>query len=482
MSRVISVSLLVILCGLHDSCRADSFGPFLSCRQADRNGRYYVVVKGDPGAVGPATIRLVAVEIAEQMPGSSPVTHARDFLGPDRQEVLPNPAVAVRPGDKLLGRAGLSVLLPTLFVSSTGLGVVVLNVVPYAPEEQESCHALAILSNDGSVRLRSSLAGIFDDDESSRFLRTGTGVRWWSSAWIDEEKEELVVVGTRHPNVVGLSPRPFRTIKLASGRVSDGSALNMVRVLSGKVPGALDDAIELVTERGFLEAKPELLRIFAATKTSPSTRVRAAVALGRLGDRRGADFVRGAAFSNSEDSHYAISGLPWVLGDAAAEFICSHVREFRKPRRNSAFDPRLRAARDAMSLVTATAALPPLISLLKEEKNSGCVEFVLESLGDMGRDARVAVSRMIALLEDAKGGVLLSTKRLAAKALGCVGPEADAALPALERLAERYAPTEWRRVSTENPARRINFWGKVSYSDDDFINAVCKIRAGRAGA
>jgi hypothetical protein len=71
----------------------------------------------------------------------------------------------------------------------------------------------------------------------------------------------------------------------------------------------------------------------------------------------------------------------------------------------------------------------------------------------------------------------LWTQRLVAIALGKIGPEASAALPALIRLAENHAADEWTQVKSGRPEQHRNVFGQMEYSEDPFVNAICKIRA-----
>ena len=68
------------------------------------------------------------------------------------------------------------------------------------------------------------------------------------------------------------------------------------------------------------------------------------------------------------------------------------------------------------------------------------------------------------------------TQQLAALALGRIGPEARAALPALTQLAETHARDEWDKLKSKQPEKQRNVFGDMQYSDDYFIDAICRIR------
>ena len=174
---------------------ADSIGPFLNFRLADPTGRYYVVVRKDLTAT-PRSGMPATFEFAERGPGTEAVEDALDFVR-GGMSATHNPAVAVRPGDILLGRCNLEVRWSSVLLSSSGLGLVNMNVAPHGLDLAGSSEAMVIVSIDGTVRHRKRLDAVFTRDEISTFLQTGIGIRWCGKAWIDEARRSVLVIGSR---------------------------------------------------------------------------------------------------------------------------------------------------------------------------------------------------------------------------------------------------------------------------------------------
>jgi hypothetical protein len=93
-------------------------------------------------------------------------------------------------------------------------------------------------------------------------------------------------------------------------------------------------------------------------------------------------------------------------------------------------------------------------------------------LGDKGRKANVAIPDLIRLMEgetETKAG--LRRRRYAARALGRIGPDAQAALPALIRLAQEHAADEWDKWKGGQPELRKDVFGDATYFQDEFVDA-----------
>ncbi len=341
-----------------------------------------------------------------------------------------------------------------------------LDVRGYNYGKLRSGDALVVVSTDGTVRHRKSLVDLFHADEIARFGRTGGGIDWNGGGWIDERREQIIVVG-----VGGGAPFPrlFRIVDMKSGDVRNGSPDVVLTALSESNIGALKIAISLAAEWKLERAKPDLVKLFSDENIPIDSRLRAAVALATMGDRRGGELMRKVAVEASGNSDYAISNLGVVLGDIAAPVLCEIVRRFGKDKSDSAWQ--------AMhAQISGKAAVPPLLELLREGKPE-YVDFAVECLIDKGPDAKAAVPALINLLDfEPKTKLPWLTHRLAATALGRIGPDAEAALPSLIRLAREHAPAEWEKVKASQPELRDRDFGEKTYSDDEYIDAICKIR------
>jgi hypothetical protein len=450
---------------------ADSYGPFLNFRKVDATGRFYVVVKKaegapeDPGAGTP-----VNFEFAERAPGSPPVHEAYDeYDVNDSDRVVPNPEVKVREGDIVHGRAKLDRSPRRILISSTGLGFVGIDVGGYNYGLLRSGDAVVIVGKDGTVRHRKDLIDLFTEEEVGRFLRTAGGVWWAGGGWIDERLREVVIVSSDAGPQDNRIPRLFRIVNMETGDVRPGSAREIITALAERNRGALDQALELTAELKLNDAREHLPPIFADEQLPTLTRMRAAVALAGFGDRRGAALMEQTALANTDNRYYAVQNLPVVLGDEAASVLCDVVRRFGMDGYTGAWQ--------AMDSVSSAVAVPELIRLLEENRSLACQSFAAECLGSKGPAATAAVPSLIRVLEGApRTEGWLSNHEHAAIALGKIGPEAKEALPALTRLARQHAPEELDRVKNNRPAIRDDPFGDWQYSEDYFVEAICKIR------
>lgn len=464
--RVVCVLVLLQIVSSARS-HADTYGPFKDFREVDATGRYYVVVKriGEPVNAGPGT--PVTFQIAERRPGSPPIAAAADE-GEGFEKVVANPDVKVRDGDIVLGKGQLERCPGFILISSTGLGFVGLDVSGYNYGSLENRDALVIVSSDGTVRHRKALIDLFSAAEVSRFLRSAGGIWWCGGGWIDERRKQVVVVGSDSGPEFRRVPRLFRVVDLTTGEVRKADSEVVQRALSELNAGGLEQALELAGELKLERAKGDLVKILDDAKSALDARVRAAVALAAIGDRRGAELMRRTALEKSGPGYYAVSNLPAVLGDEAAPVLCDVVRRHG--------EKYTLAPWQAMHAVSAKAAVPPLLELLREGKLDA-INFAIECLADKGPEAAVAVPELIKVLNsEPHKSRLLSSHDLAAIALGRIGPAAKEALPTLRRHAEERAPEELKKVLAKVPELQDDHFGGKKYSDDYYVDAYCKVR------
>ena len=299
-------------------------------------------------------------------------------------------------------------------------------------------------------------------------MQTGIGIRWCGDAWIDEGRKSLVLAGSEM-SLIDRRPRPCRVIDMETGQIQEGTGAVLTRALSRTESDVVYAALALAAERETPEARADLLRIFSQNDAPTVLRVKAAVALARLGDRRGQDLVKRTAFGGARpESDHALIDLPVVIGDEAGPLICEFAQ-----RPQGSFE----AIRAAMYVVKSATAVPALTDLLKKGPDSARVCLALECLGDRGRDAVPAFDEVAKLLDvDRNGAEPTRTQKFAARVLGRMGSGAERALPMLTRLAERYAPTLWIPARISQPVPRMNYRGESIYSKDEFVNAICRIR------
>jgi hypothetical protein len=466
-------SILFVL-SIQALIRADSIGPYRNFRQVDPTGRYYVVVKKDESRKTASAFMPVTFEVAERKAGSPTVLSAADK---GALEIVANPEVKVREGDVLLSRGKLDDHPAQIIVSSSGLGFVALNMVAHHGGRPSVGDALVVVSNDGTIRHHKKLSDLFDEREISQFVHTTSLIDWYTGAWIDENRKEVVLVGGQQwPGMTSL-PTILRVVELESGRVREGSSTAILAALSDPNVPELDLVLELAAEKRLAQAKPQLERILVDDERPLAVRLRAAVALASIGDRRGKDLMKNAVLSSGstwDDTCYAIQNLAFVTSDETASILCDVVRRFSTSRGC--------LARDAMRKLNGDAALASLRRLLEERRNLACTEFAAACLGDKGSAAKAAVPDLIKLLDgEPEQNDPPRIQKVAAKALGQIGRDAGAALPRLRRLAQRYAPEEWKKLETMLPALRKGPVGEAVCSDDDFVDAVFKIQRPSTG-
>jgi hypothetical protein len=348
------------------------------------------------------------------------------------------------------------------------MGFVGLDVRGYNYGSLRSGDAVVVVAKDGTVRHRKDLIDLFSEAEVERFFRSAGGVWWCGGGWIDEARKEVVVVSSGMGPGMSGRKRLFRVVSLETGNVRDGTLDLILTALAERNRGAMELALSLAAELRLVAARADLKQILADESLGILDRLGAAFALGALRDRSGSDLMKKAANEDGPGRSYAIEHLPEVIGDEAGPFLCNLVRRFGKDVSHHAWQ--------AMQRVSAQSAVPPLKKLL-EEGNPAFTDFAVECLENQGEGASPAVRDLIKLLKtEPKTEKPLWTQKLAAMALGRIGPEADEALPFLIRLAEKHAPEEWAKAKTVQPEPRIIGSERVEFSRDYFVDAICKIR------
>src|SRR5262249_16380116 len=258
-----------------------------------------------------------------------------------------------------------------------------------------------------TVRQRKDLIDLFNDDEISSFLRTAGGVWWLGGGWIDEARREVVVVGSDRGRNDRTIERLFRIVSLDTGKVRPGSQKEIIRALAQGNPGALEFALELTAELELRDAEKLLPPLLANERLPLAVRLRSAVALATLGDRRGGELMTRAALAKGPDQEYAIRYLPDVIRDKAASVLCDAVRPYGQEVDLPAWQ--------AMFAVSSRAGVPELIRLLDERASTAAQNFAADCLGEKGPGARAAIPSLVKILQrEAKTDGLLSTHEHAA--------------------------------------------------------------------
>ncbi|HQR08056.1 MAG TPA: hypothetical protein PLN21_14605 [Gemmatales bacterium] len=462
--RIVAILLIATL-----PLSADSYGPFVDYRQVDPTGRYYVVIKfdGEKRDNGGFDNR-VRFEFAERKPGSPPVTNAEDET--DIRTYKPNPEVSVRKGDILHSKGKFEHCPGNFVISSSGLGFAGIDLSGHNyPLWTMQLDALVIVGSDGVIRHRKKIGDLFGPGDLSRFSTTAGGTWWSNGGWFDEKDRALILV-SKTSDIHGKPIVPiFHRIDITTGKIERSSPVEITKALKDENIGAYCNVFELTSELKHQEAFAFLPALLNNEKLPMNSRLRVAVALGKLGDKRGAALLEKAALNASSEQDYAISNLPHILGNKAAPVLCEYVR--RHASRGTIH------AWQAMSLVSNQSALPELVRLLEENASQETVSFACECLSNMGRQAKPAIPSLIHVLE----GKLIKAHNInnhefAALVLGKIGEEAKDALPILIRRAEEYSKEEWNRVKDKRPEFTHVFNDWYRYSESYIIDAIWKIR------
>lgn len=457
---------------------ADSYAPFGNFRKVEPTGRFYVVVKKLPGnPEDPGRGTRVGFEYAERKPGSPVVTDVEDIVDPDNhRRVIPNPNVRVRDGDRIHGRGELRRCPGTILISSTGLGFVGLDVGGYNFGNRNSDDAFVAVRADGTVGVRKRLSDLFSEPQIDRFYRTAGGVHWCGGGWIDEGRRLAIVVSSNYGNRDEVLPRLFRTVHWENGAVQETSVELVLTALTERNRGALDLALDLTAELKYTEAKAQLERLFVEVERPLATRLRCAVALAAIGDRRGAELMKCSCLERSPVQEYAVSHLPDLIGDAAAPVLCEIVRREGMFCHSNVWD--------MMRKVRAEAAVPALIQMMERPTCPICVEFAAECIGSFGPKAKAAVPALRRVLKSTTATENpMWTLQLAFMALGEIGPDAKAALPDLDSMVQvsRDRVKKLREQEELHGKKRAAFnsendtWS-MTYFDEKLHEAIKKIR------
>jgi hypothetical protein len=222
------------------TAHGESFAPYTNERYVDECGNFYVAVKRLAGGERyRQNWEPVELTIAKRGPSTTPVLPVRPNMeisldGVRVVDMQAGNAVDVRKGDIVLGRAKVTHPPSTVLVSSTGLGVVLLDLygLNFTLLTRGDA-ALTLLSLNGQTRFTKKLTDLFQPKVVSGFACTMSNCPGWlRAAWIDEENRELVVVGANSTNSIN----PLSIVKLDTGTVRVGTNQDILRAIVSRNP------------------------------------------------------------------------------------------------------------------------------------------------------------------------------------------------------------------------------------------------------
>jgi hypothetical protein len=475
-----AILCLLTFISLNGLANATSFGPYHEQRIVDANGRYYAVVKCvEKSFPGGEKRTVFAVTIAERGPGTPPVTSAVAKPGREtgrRDHYVIDPAICVRGGDIEHGQTELDWPPAAIFVSGTGKGIAIIDVYGFnnlgSPGPQ---NGIMVYSLEGKLIHSLDRQTIFKLMEWSRFHYGDGYVAWCESAWIDDKRDELVIVGNGGKD--STASRPLISMNLETGELKKATTDVIDRAIVERNPNALSTALELAKDMKLTATRKEWPKILDDRAVPLYERLQAAVLLAQNGDRQGVDLIKSTALAKfTKESHgvqyYALTNLQLVFGDAVAvKLLCNHVRE-NEDRNNGAWT--------AMCKISAEAGVPEVRKLMRSNESGSSQLFAIGCISIWGPKATEAVPDLIRVLEDKPvlkdlGWMTESSHKYAASALTKIGPPAAAALPILIKRAQEDDPKEWARVKEGNPKLGTGF-SAFKYSENDFAEAICQIR------
>jgi hypothetical protein len=443
--RMLTPSVVIALCLLFSGgmARATSFVPYPEQCIADSSGRYYVVVKRKDNGAQPVPYGPVTLTIAERREGAPPVWSASAGRADgDSFLATVDPKIRVRAGDIVHGHIQLDQPPGVILVSSTGKGIVTLDVYGFnnlGPKAGES--DLVIYSIKGKLLHRKERAALFGEADRRRFPRLDGVLSWLCSSWLDEKRNRVVIVGNserEHPE-----SRPLITVALTSGEVCQGGPDLIDRAIAERNPQALSQALELAKDMKLRGSRASLPGIVEDEKLPLAARLRAALLLASLGDRRGASLVSKTVliaaeagvgspkFEDKEEVDFAIRHCTELLGEDALPLLTKTLQK------NGAAYP---FAHYEAFRSLGKKAVPTLISVLEDDRNFDSQLESATCLGYIGPEAEEAVPALIKALHKKgvkkSGSLSLRLDTHAAWALEHLGERAKAAVPDLEELAK----------------------------------------------
>jgi hypothetical protein len=433
----VSAALLSSLCSL---ALADSYSPFSDQRLVAPGGLFYVIIERQ-GGKHPKPWGPVDLTIAERAPGTSSVEPAKAVVeSRDGLFVMTkNANIAVRKDDIVHARITLRHPPALTLVSSTGLGVVLLDYYGINSRPLETGYAVTLLSLTGDVRHERKLSDILTQEEISRYDNQTGSVWWLGGSWIDETDHEVVIIGSTYN--LGKADRPIVLVNLDSGKVRRGGKEDVRKAITQLNPGGLELALDIAMDMKLQNIKETLTKIVLNNSLSQSTRLRASVLLAKSGTMDGAPLLVRAALMASKnqlddltteydegvanDVGYAIEHLPDVLGERALPVLREVTRKYGYGIRTMHAFCRL-----------GEPAIPTLIKMLEDQGDVEGQYLAAEALASVGSYAKAAVPALVKAL-DMRGKTSRGWRidSIAAYALGEIGTEAKAAIPALSKLA-----------------------------------------------
>ncbi len=302
------------------SIPSDRWAPFDDATFASPNGQYGVTIRRGPG---------VRFTLVERRAGDPPLQDAVLERGLPRDQRPESTRDAI-----LLATGTLESVPYRVMVSDTGHG--------FAAVETHGRlgfgNAITTVNSAGKTINALPLSALYTPEEIEKLPRTTSSIWWFSDGWIDEASGELIVTaGRENPFTGRRSGQEMRVFAATFHRsgVRHGDERDLLRALQGQCERGAQIAIDYFCGADREDLRPHFVELFGRDHDT-GTRLRAAKALARLGDLRGAPLVRRIAFHRDAGTQYptcdrrrALALAFYVMGDDAIPLLIDELR--RRP-------------------------------------------------------------------------------------------------------------------------------------------------------
>lgn len=461
ITRQALVCLLVLL--WTHSVNGDSWETYTNHRLTDSTGTYYVSVKrvgklGERYLHGYGRLELI---IAQRKHGGPVVPSIRTKLDEhSRFDMNKSNEVDPREGDVIHGRVKLENTPGRILVSSTGLGVVLLDQYGMNLSLLNAGEpAVTILSLNGKILHAKKIVELFDEPALGNFYHGWSNIGWLQDSWIDEEKHEVVVLGLGKTNEDANS---IAVINIDTGKVRHGTPQDLLQAITTRnhagLAAALDSAIRSKTAVSVME----LASILKDSALPFNARIRSAVMLCALGDKSGKDLMKSTLLlaSNEMLKHPDNQDLENEKNWELYLYIVNHFLDFfaaedlpmlRQVAKNQEYP--VQTQRPFLGL--KDKAVPFLIKMMEDDNDAGGQVLAADVLSQIPPHNEAVINALIKGLQSTKKHRDWYQVRWAAIAgLEKIGHPAKAALPALTRLTED--PEEETREAAKNAIAKIS--------------------------
>lgn len=309
----------------------DKWAPFRDRIEVSQGGEYGVLLrrqKKNPS---------LRFEILQRAPGAPP-------LVPVKFKDAPTEVTQLAVGE--LDHPPLRAL-----VSSTGLGFAAIERYARIGYGQ----SITTVNAAGQVVTTCTLADLFTEEERALLPHTVSSYRWLEDAWIDEDAAEVLVYGGGK----------FFAASFETPNLRVAGETELIRALEHGGERGAQIALELLLDRKLEALRPSFEELFKDAHPL-ATRLRAGLALAKLGDGRAAELYRETAGKNAskvdaDDLRFTLRHLHGVLAQEGLPLLRASMRGEAGGALSAAIEGFVNYGEDAV---------PTLIEMLREIEES----------------------------------------------------------------------------------------------------------------